>query len=461
MALPPFPPPPEAAAQAFRAGELSIEGLLDAYLARIAELNPMLCAFIEVFEATARVEAKVLAAEAAAGHWRSPLHGMPVAIKDIIDVAGSITTCHSRLRAAAPPAQHDAPIIARLRAAGAIIIGKTALHEFATGGPSFDLPWPPARNPWNSAFHPGGSSSGSGVAVAAGMVGLALGTDTAGSVRHPASACGIVGLKPTFGTLDCAGAYPLSPTLDHVGILAPRAVDAAIALDVLQTDTDRPHRSAVAALAAPIAGLRIGVIEGWDSHAAAEIRAALLAACDSLSGLGAELRQVQLPRLADFTECGRLILQAEAFALHRTDLASRGKDYGARGRARLSAGQGILAADYLQALDRRRRLTAILDDTMAGLDALITVSSLQQPCRIDDEAAIAATYDRQARTPFNVTGVPAVAVPIALCPQGLPIAVQIIGHAYDEATILRLAAALQRAHPMPMPPLPAGQICPE
>lgn len=445
--------PPLAAAEALRAGVISIEALLEVHLERIAQLNPDLAAFIEVLEPSARAEARTLAAEAAAGHWRGPLHGVPVAIKDIIDLAGSPTTCHSLLRAQAPAAAQDAPVIARLRAAGAIILGKTALHEFATGGPSFDLPWPPARNPWNRAHHPGGSSSGSGVAVAAGMVGLALGTDTAGSVRHPASACGVVGLKPTYGALDCTGVFPLSPTLDHVGIIALGAADAAMAFDALCPDPAGAGQGTFARLGQPVAGLRLGVIADWDVDAAPAIRAAFGAVCDSFAALGVDVRPVQLPPLAAFTDCGRLILQAEAYAIHRADLAARGADYGARGRARLSAGQGILAADYLDALAQRRTLTAALQKAMAGFDALITVSSLQQPCRIDDEAAIAATYDRQARTPFNLTGVPAVSVPVGLCPQGLPIGVQIIGHAHAEAMILRLAAALQRCHPMPRPPL--------
>jgi aspartyl-tRNA(Asn)/glutamyl-tRNA(Gln) amidotransferase subunit A len=463
--IPPHPPSlpqplpgPAQAAEKIRAGTVQIDALLEQQLHTIAQLNPRLGAFIEVFGQAARAEAATLAAEAAAGHWRGPLHGVAVGVKDIIDVAGSPTTCHSRLMEHAPPAAQDAPVIARLRAAGAIILGKTALHEFATGGPSFDLPWPPARNPWNPDHHPGGSSSGSAVAVAAGMVGLGLGTDTAGSVRHPASACGILGLKPTRDAISCDGVFPLSRSLDHVGLLARSAADIALAFDVLR-DPHLPQAIAAGPVLpqiramAPISGLRVGIIDGWDAGAAPEIRAAFATALGVLRDLGAVMHQIALPRLEDFTTCGRMILQAEAHTLHRTWLASRAQDYGARGRARLSAGQAILAADYIAAQHQRMALTKALHHAMADVDVLVTVSSLIQPCRIDDEAAIAATYDQQARTPFNVTGSPALSVPIGLCPQGLPIGMQIIGNDHDEATLLRVAAAYGAAQPAPHPPL--------
>src|SRR5947209_663075 len=204
------------AAGAIAARELSPVELMRALLDRIHRLDPQLHAFIRLDEAAALAAAKNAEAEIMAGHSRGPLHGVPVGIKDIIDVAGLPTTCHSKILID-NMARADAVCVAKLRAAGAIVLGKLSTHEFAIGGPSFDLPWPPARNPWNPDHHPGGSSSGSGAGIAAGLFPLALGSDTGGSVRNPASACGIVGLKPPYGLVSRRGVFPLSFTLDHVG----------------------------------------------------------------------------------------------------------------------------------------------------------------------------------------------------------------------------------------------------
>jgi aspartyl-tRNA(Asn)/glutamyl-tRNA(Gln) amidotransferase subunit A len=209
-----------AAADAIRARKLSPVELTRALLDRIDRLDPKLNAFIRLDRDAAIEAAKAAEAEIMAGRPRGPLHGVPVGIKDIIDVAGLATTCHSKILIDNIAAA-DAVCVSRLRGAGAIVVGKLSTHEFAIGGPSFDLPWPPARNPWNTAHHPGGSSSGSGSGVAAGLFPMALGSDTGGSVRNPASACGIVGLKPTYGLVSRRGVFPLSFTLDHVGPPSP------------------------------------------------------------------------------------------------------------------------------------------------------------------------------------------------------------------------------------------------
>jgi len=204
------------AAAAIAARKLSPVELTTALLERIAKLDPRLHVFIRLDAEAAMAAARAAEAEIMAGRPRGPLHGVPLGIKDIIDVAGLPTTCHSKILIDHVPAA-DAVCVAKLRGAGAIVLGKLSTHEFAIGGPSFDLPWPPARNPWNPDHHPGGSSSGSGAGVAGGLFPLALGSDTGGSVRNPASACGIVGLKPTYGLVSRRGVFPLSFTLDHVG----------------------------------------------------------------------------------------------------------------------------------------------------------------------------------------------------------------------------------------------------
>jgi aspartyl-tRNA(Asn)/glutamyl-tRNA(Gln) amidotransferase subunit A len=218
------------AGAAFRAKKLSPVELLKGLLAHIERLDPLLNVFIRLDAEAAMAAAQAAEHDIATGRARGPLHGIPVAVKDIIDVAGLPTTCHSKILLDNVP-KTDATVITKLRAAGAIILGKVATHEFATGGPSFDLPFPPARNPWNRDHHPGGSSSGSGAGVAGGMFPLALGTDTGGSVRNPASVCGIVGMKPTYGLVSRRGVFPISHSCDHVGPLARTAEDTAARRD--------------------------------------------------------------------------------------------------------------------------------------------------------------------------------------------------------------------------------------
>ena len=272
------------AARAIAARELSPVELTNALLERIGRLDPKLNVFIRLDGEAAIDAAKAAEAEIASGRLRGPLHGVPVGIKDIIDVAGLPTTCHSKvLIDNVAPA--DAACVSRLRGAGAIVLGKLSTHEFAIGGPSFDLPWPPARNPWNPDHHPGGSSSGSGAGLAAGLFPIALGSDTGGSVRNPASACGIVGLKPTYGLVSRRGVFPLSFTLDHVGPLTRTVTDNAMLLDVIAGhDPLDPGSNAAPAghygsrLEHGVRGLRIGFIRHFheaDMPADGEVTAAL------------------------------------------------------------------------------------------------------------------------------------------------------------------------------------------
>lgn len=443
------------AARAFAARTLSPEELLRALLARIERLDPELNVFIRLDAEAALAAAREAGREIAAGRVRGPLHGVPVGIKDIIDVAGLPTTCHSAVLADAPPAGADAAVVARLRQAGAVIIGKLSTHEFAIGGPSFDLPFPPARNPWNRGHHPGGSSSGSGAGLAAGLFPLALGTDTAGSIRNPASACGIVGLKPTYGLVSRRGVFPLAFTLDHVGPMARHAADAALLLDAIAGhdpadpgSRPAPGRYFGSQLRLGARGLRIGFVRHFhetDMPATPETAAALEEAARLLAAEGAEVRAVTLPPLAAFAAVNRVIMHAEAWSVHAPWLRTRPEKYGRLGRQRLMTGAFIPAGAYIDAQRQRLQLIDAVDAVLRDHDVLLCASSMDPACRIDEPDTIERTYPRQARLPFNVTGHPALTMMAGLSRDGLPLSVQFVGRCFQDATVLRAAAAFERA----------------
>jgi aspartyl-tRNA(Asn)/glutamyl-tRNA(Gln) amidotransferase subunit A len=438
------------ASRLIRARKLSPVELTEALLARIAALDGIYHAYIAVTADAARAEAKAAEAEIAGGTWRGPMHGIPYAAKDIFDVAGTATTCHSKLRVDHRAAA-DATVIARLRAAGAILLGKLALHEFATGGPTRELPWPAALNPWNLDLHPGGSSSGSAVAVAIGLAPGTLGTDTGGSVRNPATCCGVIGMKPTYGLVSRAGVFPLSFSLDHVGPLTRTVEDNAILLGAIAghdpadpASADRTPRDGLDSLRAGVKGLRIGVIAHFyteDMVGSPEQIAAIAEAADVLRRLGAEVRPVRLSSLARYADCGRTIHFAESYVVHERDLQQHPDGYAAITRSKLLPGAFIPATDYIKAQQYRRLLCGEFATLMKDYDAVITLSSLDLPCRIDDPETIAKTYERQCRIPFNVTGTPAIAVPTGFTAAGLPLAMQIAGAAFAEPMVYRIAHA--------------------
>ena len=442
------------AARAIAARELSPVELMTALLERIGRLDPKLNVFIRLDRDAARDAAKAAEAEIVGGRVRGPLHGVPVGIKDIIDVAGLPTTCHSKILAD-NIAVADAVCVSRLRGAGAIVLGKLSTHEFAIGGPSFDLPWPPARNPWNPDHHPGGSSSGSGAGVAAGLFPMALGSDTGGSVRNPASACGIVGLKPTYGLVSRRGVFPLSFTLDHVGPLTRTVADNALMLDVIAGyDPLDPGSAAAPAghyasgLERGVRGLRIGFIRHFhetDTPADPEVGAALEHVAGTLHRLGAEIRNVRVPSLEEFAAVNRVILQSEAWTIHGPWLRERPGDYGQLARRRLMAGAFVGAGDYVQASRRRLQMIEAVEDALRDVDVLLCASAMDPPCRIDKADEIARTYPRQARTPFNVTGHPALAMMAGISTGGLPLSAQFVGRCFAEATLFRVAREWERA----------------
>ena len=442
------------AARLIEGRKLSPVELTDALLARIDQLDPTWHAFIRVVHERARTQAKVAEAEISGGQYRGALHGIPVGLKDIIDLAGYPTTCHSKIYADHTAAT-SAVVTTRLEAAGAVIMGKLSTHEFAIGGPSFDLPWPPAVNPWGGRNFPGGSSSGSGVALATGMLPAALGTDTGGSVRNPASMCSIVGLKPTYGRVSRRGVFPLAFSLDHVGPMTRDVADNALLLQILAGhdpldpgSADVPVPDFSAELDKGAKGLRIGLVrhfyDGDETAHPGQIKAADGAA-DLLRELGADVREVRLAPLQEYSVCNRVILASEAFSIHRRHFAERPGDYGALARERLAIGAALSAADYVDALRVRARLVAQTRAAMDGFDAILTVSSMDPPPPIDDAEACARVYPRQARQPFNVTGLPAIAIPAGFTPDGLPLSIQIVGHAWQEARVYRIARAYEQA----------------
>jgi len=439
---------------AFAQRQLSPVELTDALLKRAAALDPKINAFIKLDAEGALASARQAEREIAAGEIRGPLHGVPIGIKDVIDVAGLPTTCHSKILLENMPAA-DAAVAERLRKAGAIILGKLASHEFALGGPSFDLPFPPARNPWNRDHHPGGSSSGSGAGLAAGLFPLALGTDTAGSVRNPASACGVVGLKPTYGLVSRRGVFPLAFTLDHVGPMARNSTDVAMLLAVIAGhDLGDPASAAVqiaaydSELEEGVRGLRIGFVRHFhesDMTADPEMASALEDAARLFATEGAVVTNVVLPPLTEFGAVNRIVLQAEAWSIHAQWLRERPGDYAQLSRRRLLSGAFLSAEDYVQAQRRRQRMIADVEGVFRNVDILLAASAMEVPCRIDDPETIGRTYPRQARTPFNVTGHPALALMAGLSKAGLPLSIQLVGRYWEEATLLRVAAAFERA----------------
>ncbi len=442
------------ASRAFATKTLSPVELLTALLERIGTLDPKLHVFIRLDAESAMAAARQAETEIAAGRIRGPLHGVPVGVKDIIDVAGLPTTCHSKILVD-NVAKADAVVIQKLRQAGAVIMGKLSTHEFAIGGPSFDLPFPPARNPWNRDHHPGGSSSGSGAGVAAGLFPLALGTDTGGSVRNPASACGIVGLKPTYGLVSRRGVFPLSYTLDHVGPLTRTVADNALLLDAIAGhDPADPGSAAAQArhfgrmLDRGVRDLRIGFVRHFherDVPAHPEVAAALEDVARVLQAEGAQVRTVSLPSLTEFAAINRVILCGEAWSIHAPWLRERPGDYGQLARRRLLPGAFMTAGDYVGAQRRRTEVIAAVEEQLRDVDVLLCASSMDPASRIDDAEETARTYPRQSRTPFNVTGHPALAMMAGLARNGLPMSVQFVGRYFDEATVLRVAAAYEKA----------------
>jgi aspartyl-tRNA(Asn)/glutamyl-tRNA(Gln) amidotransferase subunit A len=423
---------------------ISSTEITQAYLERIDLLDDTLRAFI-----TVDAEGALRAARAADdSNATGLLHGVPVAIKDNIATAGVRTTGGSRVLSDWVPTA-DAPVVAYLKRAGAVILGKTNLHEFAYGGTCTNVEFGAVRNPWNTAHVPGGSSGGSGVAVAAGLCAAALGTDTAGSIRLPAAQCGVVGLKPTYGQSSIEGVLPLAWSLDHVGPLTRTVADAAL-MYAAQTGTQPPRT-----LRGGVAGLRLGVprdffLDGLQP----DVQAAVEGALEVLRGLGAELVEVVWPDVHLSNSITSSIILAEASAYHRAWFRAQPQAYSEETRQNLLRGERLPAADYVQAQRARSVVQRQVADVMSGVDALVTPTLQITAPRIGQTTVEVGGKVEDVNPvfirltdPFNVTGQPAISVPCGFGDDGLPIGLQVAGPPSGEEIVLRIAAAYESATP--------------
>ena len=443
------------AGRELRSGRVSSRTLTEAALARIDALDPMLHAFVTTTRERALADAERADARFARGLDAGPLQGIPYALKDIYASAGICTTCHSNLLRDNVP-EADCAVQEKLAAGGGVLLGKVGTFEFAIGGPSFDLPFPPARNPWNPDHFTGGSSSGSAAAVASGMLRMAMGSDTGGSIRGPAALCGIVGLKPTYGRVSRRGVFPLAYSLDHCGPLTWSVEDAALTMNVVAghdpldpASADVPVPDFTAELGRDLQGVRIGYTRKFyigNPFLTCEATLALDAAAQTLAGLGARVDEVDMPPYEMFEACGQAIMFAEAFAIHEADLKTRPLAYGRYAYQRIVSGAVLSAADLVQAQRLRRELTSALNEgPLRSHDALLAPCGLATAARFSDFGKDAARWGGMLTNPFNVTGGPALALPIGFGANGLPLGAQIVGRPFDEPLVLRIGSAFEAA----------------
>jgi aspartyl-tRNA(Asn)/glutamyl-tRNA(Gln) amidotransferase subunit A len=439
------------ASRAIAAGTLSPVDLVDAALARIDEHDPSLFAFIALTADRARAAAVAAEREIRAGRRIGPLHGIPFGLKDLYDVAGVRTTAHSHVLVD-NVATADSDATERLERAGMILLGKLATHEFALGAPNNELPFPCARNPWNTDHFAGGSSSGSGVAVAAGMLPLAMGTDTGGSVRLPAAYCGIVGLKPTYGRLSRRGIVPLSQSLDHAGPLTRTVEDCAMAMAVLAghdpldpSCASVPVSDYVAALGQGVAGKRIGYARAFNAEALIEPEevAALEAALAVFERLGAEIVDVTLPSLEHLGAVMWSICSAEQFAIHQQDLRAHPHKYARVTRERLMIGAFVTGAEVAQAQRLRRVMTAEIDAVLSECDAILCAPIPAAAPALKDVDDGPWRKAQPITSGFNVSGHPGLCIPSGFAANGLPLSLQLVGKLFDEATLMAIGHAYE------------------
>ena len=443
------------AARLIERKQLSPVELTEAFLRRIEVLDPQLNAFITVTADRALDQARTAEKEIAAGKFRGPMHGIPFGLKDIYCTDGIATTCHSKVCEDYVP-KFDATTVSNLYGAGGILLGKLSTHEFAHGGPSFDLPWPPARNPWNRDYFTGGSSSGSGAAVAAGFLMGAMGSDTGGSIRNPAALCGLVGLKPTYGLLSRYGVFANSFTYDHAGPLTWSVEDCAIMMQALAghdpkdpASANQPIANYRAALTRDIKGLRIGVIRHLyedDVKVPGSLKNAIEAALDVLRKLGAVTEDVRIRPARQYLDVKVTTAECELFAVHEHNLRRRSGDFGNDFLGRALGAVLIDGADYVQAVRERRVMIGEFERLYLKYDVLITAGP-GPASALGEWRPINFWSKSSLSTPFNVSGGPALVQCIGFDDGGLPLAMQIVGRPFADDLVLRVAHAYEQATP--------------
>ena len=458
--------PITALANLIRTGEISPVELIESTFAEIDRHNPQLNAFITLFREQSLEAARQAEREIRDGHIRGALHGIPIAIKDIIHVAGAPTRCGSKFFII-PPTQPDATATARLKAAGAILIGKTNLHEFAYGVTTENPHFGATVNPWDTSRVAGGSSGGSAAAVIAGLCAGALGTDTGGSVRIPAAMCGAVGLKPTYGRVSVSGVVELAQSLDCVGPICRRVEDTAVMMNALAGyDSDDVHSENrlvpdyAEALGDPVSGLKAGVPkQHCFENLHPDVESGVTEAIEVLATLGLDVIEVNLPSIPEAHEATLTILMAEASHSHQKRLAEHREDYGLDVREMLENGQKFRAADYISAVRSRERAHREFARAFAKVDFLLTPTvPAPAPFRsmMDTSDGSASNLIRPRLTQntriFNLLGLPAISVPCGFTNEGLPVGLQIVGRWWAERELLRVAHAYEQATPWCMMP---------
>jgi aspartyl-tRNA(Asn)/glutamyl-tRNA(Gln) amidotransferase subunit A len=440
-------------AELIRTRKLSPVELTQAHLKRIVDLDPQLNAFLMVTPDLALQQAREAEEEIAKGKYRGPLHGVPFGLKDIYNTRGIRTTGHSKVCADNVPAE-DATTTRKLYDAGAVLLGKLSTHEFAHGGPSFDLPWPPARNPWHLEHFTGGSSSGSGAAVSAGLAPFAMGSDTGGSIRGPASHCGLVGLMPTYGLVSRAGVIPNSFTFDHCGPMTWTVEDCAIVLQALAGHDPRDAGSIEApipdyrsALSTDVRGVRVGVLRHqWEEDVSAheDLRLAMEDAIGVFKRLGAKVEDCRARPVRDSIDVKVIIAESEIYSINYKDLVERPGDFGRDFLGRILPACLFQAPDYVAASREHRRMIAEARTLYGKYDVLLTTGFGPAP-RLDSHRTIAFWQGRNIFTPSNVMAGPALELCNGFSKSGLPLGMQLIGRPFDEATVLKTGYAYEKA----------------
>jgi aspartyl-tRNA(Asn)/glutamyl-tRNA(Gln) amidotransferase subunit A len=437
------------AAELLRTQQLSPVELVQAFLRRIEATDDQLHSFLLVLEEQALAAARIAEAEILRGEYRGPMHGIPFALKDLYDTAGVRTTSGSRVDIDRVPTE-DATTTARLKAAGGILLGKLAMHEFALGGPDFTTPFAPARNPWNMAHVTGGSSSGSGSAVASGQCMGALGSCTGGSIRGPASLCGIVGLKATYGRVSRAGVVTLSWSQDHCGPMTWTVEDTAYMLQAIAgydpkdpTTSRAPVPDYSLSLREDIRGMRIGVPRHFFFSDEPGVNQEVVAIVDKqlavLQELGAELEEVTIPSLEYVRPANVVIMLSEAYAYHEPNLKARPQDFGEMVRARFRIGGMFSASDYVQAQRTRKLVKREVAETMERVDLLVSPTMTQPAAAFEGYDSTSTVRGPSFTAPYNLTGLPAISVPCGFTEAGLPVGMQLAGKPFDEPGVIRAA----------------------